>query len=957
MPYLPAQNGPLPRAQLADFGDESARISAELLRPGGGTDPFAAAVRATRMPMIIADARLPDQPVVFTNEAFCRLTGYARDEILGRNCRFLQGPETDPAARARIRAAVAAGEPLEIEIRNHRKDGEPFWNRLLMAPVHDADGNLTYFFASQVDVTLERERLEGLEARNAALMADLADRLRAQQESEAQLRLASIAGRLGIWELDLQTHALTASAMFKENFGRDPDARFCYAALREAVHPDDRAMVGDALAWSMATGADLDLQHRIVKPDRSIGWIKLRAQTVRATDGTALRLTGIALDVTKRQLAEEGLSRTNALLNAIIETAPSLIYAKDLQGRMLLANGPVLQLIGKPWAEVEGRTDLDLLHDRAQAELVMTTDRRVMRTGRMEVLEERVDGDPAKPQIWLSTKAPLREPNGTVAGMVGVSLDITDRKQAESALRNLNQSLESEVAERTEDRNRLWQLSTDIMMVARFDGTITAVNPAWFTLLGWTEDELIGRRLFDLVHPDDQEMTLQGATSLAAGETLARFENRYRHKDGGHRWISWTAVPGGGLMNAVGRDFTEDRQRAEALQQAEEQLRQSQKMEAVGQLTGGIAHDFNNMLAVVIGSLDLLNRRIGVTDPRASRFMEAAADGARRAALLTQRLLAFYRQQPLRPETIDANKLVAGMSDLLRHALGAMIRLETVLAGGLWRTHADPNQLESAILNLAVNARDAMQEGGRLTIETQNTHLDGRYVAAYPGMSPGQYVMIAITDSGIGMSPEIIAKAFDPFFTTKEVGKGTGLGLSQVYGFVKQSGGHVKIYSEPGQGTTVKIYLPRLLAAESDIVEDITPAAIPLGEHGEVVLVVEDEPAVRQFSVDALSELGYTVLQADGAAAAMRLLAAHPEIALMFTDIVMPDVNGRKLATQARRIRPDLKVLFTTGYTRSAVVHNGVLDAGVELIGKPFTLEELAAKVRAMLDLGDGGGI
>ena len=391
-------------------------------------------------------------------------------------------------------------------------------------------------------------------------------------------------------------------------------------------------------------------------------------------------------------------------------------------------------------------------------------------------------------------------------------------------------------------------------------------------------------------------------------------------------------------------------ERTAELLRAEEALRQAQKMEAVGQLTGGIAHDFNNMLAVVIGSLDLLKRRVGASDARASRYVDAATDGARRAAMLTQRLLAFSRQQPLKPETIDANKLVAGMSDLLRHSLGGEVQLETVLAGGLWRVNVDPNQLENVLLNLAINARDAMVDGGRLTIETQNAHLDGRYAAAHLGVPAGQYVLIAVTDTGTGMPEGVIAKAFDPFFTTKEVGKGTGLGLSQVYGFVKQSGGHVKIYSEPGQGTSVKVYLPRLVGAELELPEDGTQTDLPLGDSQELILVVEDEPAVRQFSVDALTELGYRVIEADGAAAALRLLDARPDIALMFTDIVMPEVNGAKLAEEARRRRPDLKVLFTTGYTRNAVVHNGVLDAGVELIGKPFTIEELAAKVREALD-------
>ncbi|HEY9239970.1 MAG TPA: ATP-binding protein, partial [Burkholderiaceae bacterium] len=307
-------------------------------------------------------------------------------------------------------------------------------------------------------------------------------------------------------------------------------------------------------------------------------------------------------------------------------------------------------------------------------------------------------------------------------------------------------------------------------------------------------------------------------------------------------------------------------------------------------------------------------------------------------------------QQPLRPEPVDANKLVAGMSDLLQRSLGGAVRLETVLAGGLWRIHADPNQLENVMLNLAVNGRDAMADGGRLTIETANCHLDERYVAEQPGLAAGQYVQIAVSDTGSGMAAETVAKAFDPFFTTKAVGRGTGLGLSQVYGFIKQSGGHVKIYSEVGQGTVVKVYLPRLQGAVAEPVVAEAETDVQMGDAREVVLVVEDEPAVRRFSVEALTELGYRVLEAESAGTALRLLELHPEVALLFTDVVMPEVNGRKLADEALRRRPALKVLFTTGYTRNAVVHNGVLDAGVHLIGKPFTIEELAARVRAVLD-------
>jgi signal transduction histidine kinase len=379
-------------------------------------------------------------------------------------------------------------------------------------------------------------------------------------------------------------------------------------------------------------------------------------------------------------------------------------------------------------------------------------------------------------------------------------------------------------------------------------------------------------------------------------------------------------------------------------EQAEETLRQAQKMEAIGQLTGGIAHDFNNMLAIVLGNLDLAKRRLARGVTVIEHHLNGAQEGARRAAALTQRLLAFSRQQPLAPEQVDANKLMSGMSDMLHRTLGEAIRIETVLAAGLWRVHADPNQLENAVLNLAVNARDAMPDGGRMTIETANAYLDDRYVAEHSGIPSGQYVMLAVTDTGSGMSGEVATKAFDPFFTTKKSGLGTGLGLSQVYGFVKQSGGHVKIYSEVGKGTTVKVYLPRHFGTEQ-----ARPAAarttLPTSDGSVAVLVVEDEEGVRRYTTDALRDLGYRVLEADGAKAALAIIDAEPDIAVLFTDVVMPDMNGKRLAEAALARRPSLKVLFTTGYTRNAIVHNGMLDPGVNLLSKPFTLEDLAQKV------------
>ncbi len=380
---------------------------------------------------------------------------------------------------------------------------------------------------------------------------------------------------------------------------------------------------------------------------------------------------------------------------------------------------------------------------------------------------------------------------------------------------------------------------------------------------------------------------------------------------------------------------------------AEQQVRQMQKMEAVGQLTGGIAHDFNNMLAIIMSALNLMQRKLKRGETDIDRFVEAATDATGRAASLTARLLAFSRQQPLAPQVLDANRVVTGMSDLLRRTLGETIGVETVLAGGLWKTPADPSQIENAILHLAVNARDAMPEGGSLTIETANSHLDDAYAAAHAEVVAGQYVMIAVTDTGTGMTPDVLAKAFEPFFTTKPVNKGTGLGLSQVFGFVKQSGGHVKIYSEPGEGTTVKIYLRRHFGEEQDT--QPASAAIETARPTGTVLGVEDDARVRASTVDALRELGYTVIHAGDAAEALAKLETHPGVALLFTDIVMPGMNGRKLAEAAMERHPGIKVIFTTGFTRNAVVHNGVLDPGVNFIAKPFTLDQLAAKLREVL--------
>ena len=384
---------------------------------------------------------------------------------------------------------------------------------------------------------------------------------------------------------------------------------------------------------------------------------------------------------------------------------------------------------------------------------------------------------------------------------------------------------------------------------------------------------------------------------------------------------------------------------------AAEQVRQMQKSEAVAQLAAGIAHDFNNMLAVVVSGINLAKRRLAKGAGDHEAMLDASLDGANRASSLVKRLLAFSRQQPLAPQSIDVNKLISGMSEIINRSLGETISVETVVGGGLWLTHVDPSQLENALLNLCINARDAMPDGGGLTIETANCHLDDAYCRQNAGVASGQYVLLAVTDTGFGMSPEIMSKAFDPFFTTKGVGKGTGLGLSQIFGFVKQSGGHIKIYSEAGVGTTVKIYLPR------DYGKIQTPAK-GVGDPSEVggtetILLVEDEERVLSLTSANLQDLGYKVIEANSPERAIRVLETSDKIDLLLTDIVMPGTNGRKLADAALALRPGLRVVFMTGFTRNAVVHNGMVDPGVVLLTKPFTYGELASKIRAALATSD----
>ncbi len=557
----------------------------------------------------------------------------------------------------------------------------------------------------------------------------------------------------------------------------------------------------------------------------------------------------------------------------------------------------------------------------------------------------------------------VRSAEGVLLGRVWSYRDITHQLDAERQLRQETSIVEHQAARSTAALNRserqFQQLVAGVTDYAIYmldaEGHIISWNPGAARIKGYSDVEIIGQHFSRFYAPEDRDTGLpRRALQIAATRGKFEGEGWRMRKDGTRFWANVLIDPirdeQGNLIGfaKVTRDMTEYR----AMQ---EQLHQSQKMEAIGQLTGGVAHDFNNLLTVILGNLDAMWRHLPPEESRLRRAVDQASRGAQRAATLTQQLLAFARRQPLNPKPCDINRLVADMSDLMRRTLGENISVETVLAGGLWRVEVDPHQLESAILNLAVNSRDAMPEGGKLTIETANAHLDDSYANNFAELSPGQYVVICVSDSGAGMPREVLARAFDPFFTTKPIGQGTGLGLSQVYGFVKQSNGHIKLYSEVGQGTTAKIYLPRLMDADYDE-EPERPAVIPEGRPDETILVVEDDDDVRIYSTESLRELKFNVLEASTAESALQILDKHPEVSLLFTDVGLPGANGRELVETALRRRPGLKVLFTTGYARNAIVHQGRLDPGVHLLTKPFTRAQLALRIREVLDLSRGGG-
>ena len=765
-----------------------------------------------------------------------------------------------------------------------------------------------------------------------------------RQLADAQRRLLltlEAAGAAGAWRWDMRTQRLTADARFAVMTGQDPlelaegvpTSRFF-----NGIHPGDVARVRIAVAGILAGAAVFSKDYRLLREDGGVRWIHADGGTILDDDDQPIEFIGTLVDVTDRKRTEDHLR--------IAQTAGQVGTFEHAAGYGTVSvSHQFCSLLGlHPTSALPVRT-INLLVHPEDPQVIDRTAPAEARPGRN--IEFRITRADTGEMRWLARRGEyVPDLEGRGFRYIGVIYDITESKRIEERLRLLNEALSESVRERTRERDQVWQNSRDLLTIIGANGLIRDLNPAWTSILGYKTSELVGRPFADLATDADRD----AARMLASGEAGARRETiefALPVADGSRRWFSWSATVDGDLTFAYGRDITAERQQAEILRETEDQLRQSQKMEAVGQLTGGIAHDFNNMLTGVIGSLDVMKRRIA--DRRyddLGRFMDAAVTSAERAAALTHRLLAFSRRQSLDPKPTDVVQLIASMRDLLGRTLGEQITLETILTDHCWQAVTDANQLESAVLNLVINARDAMPDGGRLTISVANESLSNRS-GGNDELTSGDYVVVSVADNGEGMPQEVIEKAFDPFFTTKPIGQGTGLGLSMIYGFARQSGGHVKLASVLGEGTSVSLYLPRNTDPER-AAEPAPTVSTPRG-RGESVLIVEDDAAVRLLVVAVLEELGYIAIEAPDGHHALPILQSGARVDLLISDVGLPGLNGRQLADMARLWRPELPVLFITGYAAMAATRADFLSPGMDMILKPFVVGDLASKIRTAL--------
>jgi PAS domain S-box-containing protein len=876
------------------------------------------------------------------SEGARRIMGWTEAEALGRPLSLIFTPEDNAVGRPATEMAQALETGRGTDERWHLKhDGSRFWADGEIMALRDEAGALTGF------VKILRDRTE----------RRLQERSLRESRERSDAALAS--GLVGFVDWDAVSSVVRGDARFAGFLQIPEDAAAAGVTpdvLLGRIHADDRDAARQEVGASFAGGTDFVCEFRVLREDGGTRWLLLSGRCYLAEGGTPLRLSGIAIDVTASRSAEAERDAERLRLKAVLEAAPiGIVVAEAPSGRIVGQNPRADRIFGHgliPTADLEQHRGW-ILYTPERDRLAL--DRyplvRAITQGETSASEEYLyrRGDDTLAWVQL-TAAPVRDAWGGIVGGVVCIEDIGGRKATEEALRRLNETLEATVAERTHELDSIWRHSRDMLCVARFDGSFTRLNPAWAETLGWAPEDLLGAPFHDLIHPDDRGRTRSAMAVLGDGLPVPGFENRYRHKDGTYRWFSWNAVPHEGMIYAIVRDITDEKDAKAALAKAEDALRQSQKMEAVGQLTGGIAHDFNNLLTGITGALDLMQRRIAQgRTADVGRYVEIAIGSAERAAALTHRLLAFSRRQPLDPRPTDVGRLVASMEDLLRRTTGEAIAFEVSLADGLWPTLCDPHQLENALLNLVINARDAMPEGGRLTVGTANVTVDE---ATPGGPDLGDYVALTVADSGHGMSPEVAARAFDPFFTTKPMGQGTGLGLSMIYGFVRQSEGRVTIDSAVGRGTRVRIVLPRLVGAAAVMETPENPAATPRAAAAETVLVVEDEASVRDVVVEVLADLGYHALQAPDGPAGLRMLEEGGRVDLLVTDVGLPGMNGRQLAEQARRLRPGLPVLFITGYAEDALFGDGAVDPGLQMLPKPFSIDALAGRIRAMIEAG-----
>ena len=669
---------------------------------------------------------------------------------------------------------------------------------------------------------------------------------------------------------------------------------------------------------------------------------------VRDESGQVAGMFCACAETTGLLRAEREASAERRRLEQLFAQAPSFMAVlRGPEHRFELANPAYLRLVGNrpvigltvaealPDAVPQGYLDLlDTVYRNGEA-FTATASKLILRAGA---------NGPETERYLDFVYQPIFGDSGSVTGIFVEGVDVTDRALAEIALRrneaelrSLNANLERQVILRSHERGLTWQVSPDLLGVFHPDGYFERVNPAWEVVLGWTESEISGRSVLDLIHPDDGARTAETIAALGRNTPVFGFESRYRTRDGQYRWIAWTAVPEGGRAYCSGRDITEDKAREAALDQVQEALRQAQKMEAVGQLTGGVAHDFNNLLTVIKSSTDLL-KRPGLPEERRARYVDAIADTVARAAKLTGQLLAFARRQALKPEIFNAATSVTAISEMVATLTGARIEIVVTVPDEPCFVHADPSQFDTALVNMAVNARDAMEGQGRLTIDVHAVEGIARLA-----IRSGTYVAVSLTDTGGGIEPGEIHRIFEPFYTTKGVGQGTGLGLSQVFGFAKQSGGEVLAESAPGRGATFTLYLPRVAAP--DRIEAVPDEVEPLTEgHGTCVLVVEDNPEVGRFATQTLAELGYHTVWATSAIEALRQIEKIPfRFEVVFSDVVMPGMNGIELAKEIAKRRPDLPVVLVSGYSH-VLAEEG--SHGFELLHKPYSVEQLSRILR-----------